>query len=104
MLPKSFQYQNAVKKNKLTSTLKLYTFAYDYELSKYYGEYVKESYDKWGNIVDYLGIMKLTGYDIKEVKDNFHELIKFHYINTHKIRKYEITNISEELIHNKFIT
>ena len=104
MLPKSFQYQNTVKKNKLTSTLKLYTFTYDYELSKYYGEYVKESYNKWGNIVDYLGIMKLTGYEIKEIKDNFHELIKFNYIDTHKIIRYEITNISEELIRNKFIT
>jgi len=104
MLPKSFQQQNIDKKNKLTSTLKLYTIIYDYDLTKYYAEYVKESYNQWGNIVDYLGIMKLTGYNIEEIEFNFIQLIKFNYIDTHKIRRYEITNISEELIYDKFVT
>jgi len=101
MLPKSFQKQNIDNKNKLVSTLKLYTITYDYELSKYYGEYIKESYNKWGNIVDNLGIMKLTGYSIDEVEFNFHQLMSIHYIDTHKIMSCFITNISEELFVNK---
>ena len=104
MLPKSFQQQNIDKKNKLTSRMKLYIITYDYDLTKYYGEYVKESYNKWGNIVDYLGIMKLTGYEIEEVKSNFNQLIKFNYVDTHKISKYEILDIREELVYDKFIT
>ena len=104
MLPKSFQQQNIDKKNKLTSRMKLYTITYDYDLTKYYAEYIKESYNKWGNIVDYLGIMKLTGYDIEEVEFNFIQLIKFNYIDTHKISRYKILNISEELIYDKFVT
>ncbi len=97
MLPKSFQQQNIIKKNKLISQMKLYVITYDYELCKYYGEHIKESYDKWGNIVDNLGIMKLIGYDIKEIKFNFNQLMKVNYINTHKIKNYDIINISEEL-------
>ena len=104
MLPKSFQQQNIDKKNKLTSRMKLYTITYDYDLTKYYAEYIKESYNKWGNIVDYLGVMKLTGYDIEEVEFNFIQLIKFNYIDTHKISRYKILNISEELIYDKFVT
>ena len=104
MLPKSFQQQNIDKKNKLTSRMKLYTITYDYDLTKYYGEYVKESYNKWGNIVDYLGVIKLTGYDIEEAKFNFHQLMKFNYIGTHKLHRYDILNINEELVHDKFIT
>ena len=104
MLPKSFQQQNIDKKNKLTSTLKLYTITYDYDLTKYYGEYIKESYNQWGNIVDYLGMMKLTGYDIEDVTFNFTQLIKFNYIDTHKISRYKILDISEELIYDKFVT
>lgn len=104
MLPKSFQQQNIDKKNKLTSTMKLYTITYDYDLTKYYAEHVKESYNKWGNIVDYLGIMKLTGYDREEVEFNFIQLIKFNYIDTYKISRYKILDISEELIYDKFVT
>jgi len=104
MLPKSFQQQNIVKKNKLTSRMKLYTITYDYDLTKYYAEYVKESYNRWGNVVDYLGIMKLTGYNIEESEFNFIQLIKFNYIDTHKISRYKILDISEELIYDKFVT
>ncbi len=98
MLPKSFQQQNIKKKNALTSRLKLYTITYDYELRKYYAEYIKDSYDRWGNIVEILGIMKLTGYELEEVKFNFHHLMKFNYIDSHKISNYEIIDIREELI------
>ena len=104
MLPKSFQQQNIDKKNKLTSRMKLYTITYDYDLTKYYAEYVKESYNRWGNVVDYLGIMKLTGYNIEESEFNFIQLIKFNYIDTHKISRYKILDISEELIYDKFVT
>ena len=103
MLPKTFQQQNIHKKNKLTSTMKLYTIIYDYELRKYYAEYVRESYEKWGIIVDYLGLMKLTGYNEVEVRLNFNQLIKFYYIDAHKISNYEIKEIKEELIYNEFV-
>jgi len=101
MLPKSFQQQNIEKKNNLTSKLKLYTIHYDYELSKYYGEFIKESYDTWGNIVDILGIMQLTGYDKEEVEFNFNQIMQFNYIHTHKIKDYNITDITEELVISK---
>jgi|TARA_R110000751_G_scaffold118609_3_gene219113 hypothetical protein len=101
MLPKSFQKQNTHNKNKLASTIKLYTITYDYELSEYYSKYVKESYNRWGNIVDNLGVMKLTGYDVDEVEFNFHQLMSINYIDTHKIISCVITNISEELFINK---
>ena len=84
--------------------MKLYTITYDYDLTKYYAEYVKESYNRWGNVVDYLGIMKLTGYNIEESEFNFIQLIKFNYIDTHKISRYKILDISEELIYDKFVT
>ena len=103
MLPKSFQKQNILNKNKIDCTIKLYTITYDYELSEYYSEYVKESYDRWKNIVDSLGIMKLTGYDVDEVEFNFHQLMAINYIDTHKIISCDITNISEELFINKSI-
>jgi hypothetical protein len=103
MLPKSFQQQNILKKSKLISQMKLYVITYDYELCKYYAEHIKESYDKWGNIVDNLGIMKLIGYDIKEIKSNFNQLMKINYIDTHKINNYDIININEELFIDKSI-
>lgn len=103
MLPKTFQQQNIDKKNKLTSTLKLYIITYDYELTKYYGEYIKESYNKWGNIIDSLGIMKLTGYNKEDIEFNFGQLMQFNYIDTHKLLMYEILDIREELIYDKFI-
>jgi len=103
MLPKSFQQQNLYKKNKLETQLKLYTIIYDYELRKYYAEYIRESYDKWGNVVDYLGLMKLTGYNKEEVISNFNQLMKFYYIDSHKLSNYEIIEVKKELIPNKFI-
>jgi hypothetical protein len=104
MLPKTFQQQNIKKKDALTAQLKLYTITYDYELKKYYAEFIKDSYNQWGNIVDNLGVMKLTGYDIEEVRSNFHQIMDFNYVLPHKIKKYEIVNISEELIIPKSIS
>ena len=98
MLPKTFQQQNIDNKKALTATMKLYTVTYDYELSKYYGEYIKESYDKWGNIVDCLGKMKLTGYDEEEVIFNFHQLMALNYLYPKKIISYEILNVVSGLI------
>ena len=96
MLPKSFQQQNLYKKNKLETQLKLYTIIYDYELRKYYAEYIRESYDKWGNVVDYLGLMKLTGYNKEEVISNFNQLMKFYYIDSHKLSNYEIIEVKKD--------
>jgi hypothetical protein len=96
MLPKSFKQQNVDKKNLLISRMKLYTITYDYILTHYYGEYIKDSYNKWGNIVDNLGMMKLTGYKKNEAEANFNQLMEIYYINNHKIKGYEIINIEEE--------
>lgn len=104
MLPKSFQKQNIISKNKLVSKLKIYTITYDYELSRYYGEYIKESYNLLGNVIDSLGKMKLTGYDIDEVEFNFHQIMTNNYINSHKIMSYNILNISEESFISKPIS
>tara|TARA_Y100000034_G_C6634827_1_gene277299 strand:+ start:292 stop:606 length:315 start_codon:yes stop_codon:yes gene_type:complete len=101
MLPKSFQQQNIENKNALISQMKLYTFMYDYELTQYYGEYIKESYDRWGNMVDNLGIMKLTGYSKEEAAHNFRKLMTTYYIHQHKIKSFEIINVEEELVISK---
>lgn len=104
MLPRSFQQQNLYKKTQLEKQLKLYTIIYDYELRKYYASYIRESYYKWGNVVDYLGLMKLTGYNKKEIISNFNQLMQFYYIDSHKLSNYEIIEVKEELIGDKFIT
>jgi len=104
MLPKSFQIQNKKKRDKILHSLKLYTITYDYDLSKYYAEYIKESYNKWGNIVDDLGIIQLTGYSKEEVVFNFHQIIETKYIHTKKLMGVEISNIREELFINKSIS
>ena len=104
MLPKNFQNQNIIKKNTLTSTLKLYTITYDYELTYYYGEYIKESYNNWGNIVDSIGVMKLTGYEKEEVEFNFTQLMSMYYLNTHKLSSYTLIDIREELIGGETIS
>ena len=51
--------------------MNLYTVKYDYELNPFYGEYVKETYDKCGIIADDIGFMVLTGYEEDEVRTNF---------------------------------
>lgn len=94
MLPKKFYLQNDEKRKQLLLKVKLYTITYDYTLNPYYAEYIKESFDKWGNVIDVLGIMKLTGYDIDEVKYNFHKLMSVHYIDTKKITSYKIIDIN----------
>ncbi len=104
MLPKSFQIQNKKKRDKILHTLKLYTITYDYELSKYYAEYIKESYNQWGNIVDNLGVIQLTGYSLEEVEFNFYQIMETKYIHTKKLVLVEISDIREELFINKSIS
>tara|TARA_B100001758_G_C17956923_1_gene376292 strand:- start:80 stop:370 length:291 start_codon:yes stop_codon:yes gene_type:complete len=94
MLPKNFKYQNIIKRNHLLTTLKTYTLLYDYELTSYYADYVKESYKKWGNIVDVLGIMKINGYNVEDIEFNFHQLMQINYIDTKKIVSYTLTEIT----------
>lgn len=93
MLPKTFQQQNREKKKELTAKMQLYTIIYDYELTPYYGEYVKNSYDTWGNIVDCLGKMQITGYNEEEVIFNFHQLMGMSYLSPKKLISYEIMEI-----------
>jgi len=104
MLPKEFQIQNKNKRDKILNSMKLYTITYDYELSKYYAEYIKESYSRWGNIVDELGIIQLTGYTLDEVEFNFHKIIETKYIHTKKLVGVDISEIKEELFINKAIS
>ena len=104
MLPKSFQIQNKKKRDKILHTLKLYTITYDYELSKYYAEYIKESYNQWGNIVDNLGVIQLTGYSLEEVEFNFYQIMETKYVHTKKLVLVEISDIREELFINKSIS
>ena len=104
MLPKSFHIQNKKKRDKILHTLKLYTITYDYELSKYYAEYIKESYNQWGNIVDDLGVVQLTGYSLEEVEFNFYQIMETKYIHTKKLVLVEISDIREELFINKSIS
>tara|TARA_R110002051_G_scaffold231350_1_gene293311 strand:+ start:127 stop:441 length:315 start_codon:yes stop_codon:yes gene_type:complete len=104
MLPKSFQIQNQNKRDKILNSMKLYTIIYDYELSKYYGEYIKESYTQWGNIVDSLGVLQLTGYTLDEAEFNFYQIIETKYINTKKLIGVEITDIKEESFISKSIS
>ena len=103
MLPKQFHLQNKKNRDKVLATLKLYTITYDYDLTKYYGEYIKDSYNEWGNIVDMLGVMKLTGYDKDEVEFNFHQIMHANYIDTKKLLSIEVKDIREELFINKSI-
>ena len=104
MLPKSFNLQNQEKRAKILNSLKLYTITYDYELSKYYAEYIKDSYNQWGNIVDDIGILQLTGYSLEEVEFNFHQIMETKYIHTKKLVGVEISEIKEELFINKSIS
>jgi len=83
--------------------MRLYTIRYDYDLNPYYAEYIKESYKRWGNIVDYLGLMQLTGYTKEEVIFNFHQIIQNNYIITKKLVDVEITDIQVDSIINKSI-
>ena len=98
MLPKKFYKNNNKKIKELLSKVKLYTITYDYILNPYYGEYIKESFDKWGNIVDVLGIMKLSGYEKYEVEHNFRQIMKTKYIETKKIKSFTISDISETIL------
>ena len=104
MLPKSFQIQNKKKRDKILHSLKLYTITYDYELSKYYAEYIKESYNQWGNIVDDLGVIQLTGYTLEDVSFNFHQIIETKYIHTKKLVSVVISDIKEESFIGKSIS
>lgn len=94
MLPKTFYKENIKKRKDIISKVKLYTITYDYVLNPYFGEYVKESYDRFGNIISDLGLMKLTGYSKEEVEQNFHELMKMYYVLPKKISEYEIKEIT----------
>lgn len=94
MLPKTFYKQNIDNRKKISSKVKLYTITYDYSLNPYFGEYIKESYDRLGNVIDNLGLMKLTGYSKDEVEYNFHQLMKMYYILPKKINEYSITDIT----------
>ena len=98
MLPKKFYKENNKKRKELLSKVKLYTITYDYILNPYYAEYIKESFDKWGNIVDILGIMKITGYEKDEVEYNFYQIMKRNYIETKKIKSFNILEISETVL------
>ena len=94
MLPKTFYKQNIKNKNEISSKVKLYTIKYDYTLNPYFSEYIKESYDRFGNVISNLGLMKLTGYSKDEVEYNFHQLMKMYYILPKKINEYSITDIT----------
>ena len=94
MLPKTFYKKNIEKRKEISSKVKLYTITYDYTLNPYFGEYVKENYNKFGNIISNLGLMKLTGYSKDEVEYNFHQLMKMYYILPKKITEYSITDIT----------
>ena len=94
MLPKTFYKENIKKRKEISSKVKLYTITYDYVLNPYFGEYIKESYDRFGNIISDLGLMKLTGYSKDEVEHNFHELMKMYYVLPKKISEYEIKEIT----------
>ena len=96
MLPKMFYKENNKKRKKLLSEVKLYTINYDYVLNPYYAEYIKESYDVWGNVVDILGTIKMTGYSKEEVEYNFYQIMNRDYIGTKKIKSFTITNISHQ--------
>ena len=98
MLPKKFYLQNDKKRKQLLLKVKLYTITYDYILNPYYGDYIKESFDKWGNIVDVLGIMRLSGYEKDEVEYNFRQIMKTKYIETKKIKSFTISDISETIL------
>ena len=82
------------KRKEIISKVKLYTITYDYVLNPYFGEYVKESYDRFGNIISDLGLMKLTGYSSDEVEHNFHQLMKMYYVLPKKISEYKIIEIT----------
>jgi len=73
--------------------MNLYTVKYDYELNPFYGEYVKETYDKSGFIVDDIGFMVLTGYEEEEVRTNFSKIMNVCYLDTNKIVSYDVTSI-----------
>lgn len=94
MLPKTFYKQNIIKRKKIQSEVKLYTITYDYTLNPYFSEYIKESYDQFGNIVGDLGLMKLTGYSKDEVETNFHKLMRMYYILPKKVSEYTIKEIT----------
>jgi len=94
MLPKTFYKENIKKRKEISSKVKLYTITYDYVLNPYFGEYIKESYDRFGNIISDLGLMKLTGYSQSEVEYNFHQLMKMYYVLPKKISEYEIKEIT----------
>ena len=103
MLPKKFQEHNKRKRQAILSSMQLYTITYDYQLNPYYAEYIKESYDRWGNIVDFLGVIQLTGYSEEEVIFNFHQLMKNQYIDTHKLESLDILHIEVGSVLNKSI-
>jgi len=103
MLPKKFYLENKKKHKQIIATMKLYTITYDYELTHYYSEYIKEFYSQLGEIVEPLGVMQLTGYNEEEVIFNFHQLIHNNYIMTKKLKSVEIEDISTHLFINKSI-
>ena len=96
MLPKTFYKENKKKRSELLSAVKLYTIHYDYILNPYYAEYIKESYDRWGNVVDTVGVMKMTGYSKEEVEYNFYKIMEKEYTLTQKIKSFTITNITHQ--------
>ena len=104
MLPKKFHLQNIEKRKNILSNMRLFTITYDYQLNPYYAEYIKESYDRWGNIVDYIGVLQLTGYEEEEVITNFRQIMNNNYINTKKLTAIEITNIEVGSVINKPIS
>ena len=93
MQPKKFYLQNKEKRKKIINGMHLYTVKYDYELNPFYGEYVKETYDKSGIIVDDIGFMVLTGYEEEEVRTNFSKIMNVCYLDTNKIVSYDVTSI-----------
>ena len=95
MLPKKFYKNNNKKIKELLSKVKLYTITYDYILNPYYGEYIKESFDKWGNIVDVLGFMKLSGLENDEVDNPEKE-------HLFKMKKQRPTVYSSAVLINSF--
>jgi hypothetical protein len=94
MLPKTFHKENKKNRDSMLNKLNLYTVTYDYILNPYYGEYIKEFYEKTGNVVDVLGVIELTGYNEEEVEFNFHQLMEIFYITPKKIESYELISIT----------
>ena len=70
----------------------LYSLGFYYSFS--FADIITEFYEKTGNVVDVLGVIELTGYNVSEVEFNFHQLMEIYYVSTKKIESYELISIT----------